>query len=444
MGFFMYGVKKMSKDKLDINDLRQKRAEIEAKAKALVEDSESLNDASQTAEFDALTTQFDELTAMIERMEKAEQMTATMAKKVIAEPAKAAQASVVHQPEVKGAKIARMVMAIGQTGGKDGRAAAAYAMDNFGDAEVAAALDTGVAASGGTLVPKAFMADYIELLRPQSVVRNRVNNVLPLPNGNLSIPKITGGSMSYYVGENQDATISEPTTGDLELKAKKLITMVPTSNEMLAYSGVSGGVESLIINDMTAGNGARQDVAFIRGDGANDTPTGLTHLASSANSIVAVDSAAPSVQEVATDLGKLELGLRNANVKMVNCGWLLSPITYMYLSKMRDGSGNKVYPEMSQGMLGMYPYDVTNNIPSNLGGGTETEIVFVDYNDIVIGDSLDLTISVSEEATYKDAGGNLVSAFSRDQTLIRLVTAHDIGARHDGAISVLTGVKWGT
>jgi len=433
---------KKDRNKVDINDLRQERAKIEAQASALLETDKLTKD--QEAEFDQLTQQFDDLTAKIKRLEAAEKMQAETAKKVLASPATTPAVSVVNKPEVKGAKIARMVMAIGATGGKDPRAAAKYALDNFNDNDVAMALDTGVPASGGTLVPKAFMAEYIEVLRPQSVVRNRVDRVIPMPNGNMSIPKITGGALAYYVGENQDATVSEQSTGDLELKAKKLITMVPVSNEMINYGGISEGVESMIIGDMTSANGERQDVAFIRGDGANDTPKGLTNLAIAANKKAAVDSVAPSVQEVASDLGKLELSLRNANVKMIKPCYLLSPTQYIYLSKMRDGNGNKVYPEMANGLLGSYPYDVTNNIPSNLGAGAnESEIILVDYNDIVIGDSLELSIAISEEATYKDAGGNLISAFSRDQTLIRLVSSHDIGARHDASIAVLTGVKWG-
>jgi hypothetical protein len=51
-------------------------------------------------------------------------------------------------------------------------------------------------------------------------------------------------------------------------------------------------------------------------------------------------------------------------------------------------------------------------------------------------------VDASSEAAYYD-GSNVVSAFSRDETVIRLITEHDLGARRGESISVLYGVKWG-
>ena len=41
-----------------------------------------------------------------------------------------------------------------------------------------------------------------------------------------------------------------------------------------------------------------------------------------------------------------------------------------------------------------------------------------------------------------DASGNMVSAFTRDETLIRAIAEHDFHMRHDEAVSVITGVVW--
>lgn len=427
----------------DINDLRQKRAQVEAQAKTLAELENPT--AEEGEEFDKLSTEFDELTAKIERLEKAEKMAAESSK-----PIKASTNGKVHAtpkaPDVKGAQVARMVMAIGATGGNDPRRAAEYAEQTFGDKDVAMALNTTQSASGGTLVPQAFMPEMIELLRPFSIMRGLVSRVIPLPNGNLSIPKLTGGATSHYVEENADGVVSEQTTGDVQLSAKKLMTIVPVSNELIAYSGINGGIESMIVDDMSRAQGTRQDVAYIRGDGASNTPKGLRNLASVANVIAAVDSVSPTPAQVASDLAKLLLALLNANVSMIQPGYLMSPTTFVYLSNLLDGNGNKVYPEMANGMLGIYPCKWTNNIPANLGAGTnESEIGLTDFADCVIGDSLDLSIDVSKEASYKDpTTGEMFSAFSKDQTVIKLVSANDFGLRHDESTVWLTGVKWGS
>lgn len=56
----------------------------------------------------------------------------------------------------------------------------------------------------------------------------------------------------------------------------------------------------------------------------------------------------------------------DGNSLMIRCGWGMSNRTYMKLFGLRDGNGNKVYPEMAQGMLKGYPIQYTSAIPVNL------------------------------------------------------------------------------
>lgn len=46
----------------------------------------------------------------------------------------------------------------------------------------------------------------------------------------------------------------------------------------------------------------------------------------------------------------------------------MSNRTYMKLFGLRDGNGNKVYPEMAAGMLKGYPIERTSAIPANPHG----------------------------------------------------------------------------
>ena len=87
---------------------------------------------------------------------------------------------------------------------------------------------------------------------------------------------------------------------------------------------------------------------------------------------------------------------------------------------------------------------LTTQIPTNLGaGGNESEIYFVNFADCYIGEDTTLSIAISTEASYKDAGGNTVSAFQRDQTLIRVISKHDFAPRHVESVAVGTGITWG-
>ena len=122
----------------------------------------------------------------------------------------------------------------------------------------------------------------------------------------------------------------------------------------------------------------------------------------------------------------------------------MHPRLIRWLQSLRDGNGNKAYPEIEQGMLKGYKYGLSNQIPVNLGvDGDETEIYFVNFADVMIGEDMDLVIDFSKEATYKDAGGEVVSSFQRDQTLVRVIAKHDIGPRHVESIVVGTACDWG-
>jgi HK97 family phage major capsid protein len=230
--------------------------------------------------------------------------------------------------------------------------------------------------------------------------------------------------------------------GDLKLSAKKAAALVPISNDLLAYAGVNPRIDAQVSNDLAVSMGLSEDLHFIRGAGTGSLPKGLRYWALPGN--VAGAPAGATLTIVDLYLGSLMLRLEAANVDLAGCGWLMAPRTIRWLQSLRDGNGNKAYPEIDAGMLKGYPYALTTQIPTNLGaGGNESEIYFANFADCYIGEDTSLAIAISTEASYKDAGGNTVSAFQRDQTLIRVISKHDFGPRHAETVSVGTGITWG-
>jgi hypothetical protein len=61
---------------------------------------------------------------------------------------------------------------------------------------------------------------------------------------------------------------------------------------------------------------------------------------------------------------------------------------------------------------------------------------------VLIGETDQYEINFSKEATYKDANGNLQSAYSNNQSVLRLVTANDIGFRHLEGLVLGTAVPF--
>ena len=85
------------------------------------------------------------------------------------------------------------------------------------------ALGTLISTSGGSMVPPARFGELIDLQRSmEAMSRAGAREVSLPPNGRLSFPKLTGGAVAYWVGEGAAVTESQPSTGNLDLQAKKL------------------------------------------------------------------------------------------------------------------------------------------------------------------------------------------------------------------------------
>lgn len=344
----------------------------------------------------------------------------------------------------KGLFAARVVMSIG--GAKlashsgNSMSAAAWAEKQWGKEDpVSKALGATTGAQGAFLIQEQQAAEVIEFLRPNSAVRKLNPIVAPMDQGNITLPKLAGGALAGYIGENANLPKSEQTIGQVKANARKLGVLIPISNDLLRRA--SPGTDTMIRDDMVGAVAQRSDLAFIRGDGTQFTPRGLKNWILAANVIPA--NVTVNLANVTVDLGKLVVALANNNVRMLRPGWLFAPRIWNYLMTVRDANGNFAFrAEMLTGTLWGWPFQMTTQIPINLGGGSnESEIYFSDFADVVIAEATQLLIDVSTEAAYFD-GVNIIAAFSQDQTVIRAIIEHDLVMRHDESAALLSAVLW--
>ena len=263
--------------------------------------------------------------------------------------------------------------------------------------------------------------------------------VVPMPSGSLQIPKQTGGASATYIGEAQDIVKTEVETGMVNLAWKKLAAIVPISNDLLRQE--TYGADTMVRDDLVAAIGTREDIAFIRGDGTEYTPRGLLHFCPTAHKFAA--NATVNIANITTDVGKALLLLRKAHTRMLRVGWLWSPSVTYYLKSLRDTNNNFVFKdELDDGTFWGFPFSDTTNIPDDLGAGSdETEIYLADFADVILGESMNMMIDTSTEASYWD-GTAYRSAYSKDLTLMRVIEEHDLGVRHEESIVVIDTVKW--
>lgn len=346
---------------------------------------------------------------------------------------------------------------------------------SWGDGELAEkwaegrtkALAAGDATAGGFLVPTQFSTDIIELLRPSAVVRSLNPTVMPMPMGNLKVPKITSGSTANYVGENSNISKTQPSFGQITLSFKKLAAVIPISNDLVRYS--SPQADAVVRDDAVRAIAQREDKAFIRDDGTAGTPKGIKLWINPTNQIASNQTV--NLTNVTTDLGKAIQALLDNNIALIpqqnaqstnvqpvdaRPGWIFSPRTYRYLVTVQTSTGLYAFRDemVQRGTLWGYPYRVTSQVLQTMSGGglayggadtgsNQSEVYFGAFAHAVIGEALSMMVDASQEAAYYD-GAQVQAAFSQDQTVIRIIEEHDFCLRQDVGFSILTNVIWGT
>lgn len=346
-----------------------------------------------------------------------------------------------NKPQNKGLGAARIGRAWAAARGNPQVAASfceKYGMDDV----IVKALATAPNTAGGYVIPPGYSNELIELLYNRVAVRALGATVMPMPNGQMTIPRLTSGITAQYIGENVGDNSQQPAFGAITASWKKLRATVPISNDLLLFSDPK--VDMVVRDDMVTSFALAEDLAFIFGAGTGTSPKGVYNWIQPGNKLAAQSADGSDLTLVISDLFRLPQRLEEANIPFVKPGWIISPRTKYFLMQVRDSVGNFYFlEEMRRGTLLGYPYVSTNQIPATgLPDANETAIIFGDWVDAIIAESSDLTLDSSTEASYL-VGGNLVSAFANDQTVLRGIARHDFIVRRVESFAALNNVLWG-
>lgn len=432
--------------KKDLNDLRRDRKAAAATMQTCADAISALETAeapdqtaitAAVAEFEAAEAAFKAISAQVSRAETVEAAQAAAAGDGDVEavtPPRAA--ATVKNPEHAGVEIGFMMAALANNKGDKDKAVAQLERD--GHSGVSASLSGATDGAGGVTIPRAQATDIINLLRPRVTVRASGARTIDIPAGQLRHARQASAATATYGAELAPTPPSQPGFDVVQQNFKKLTSLVPISNTLLRQSSVA--MAMLVRDDMLRVMALREDLAFLRNDGTGDLPKGLLSWMPGTNfqtGVAATAAAAEAAVRRAVD--RVEEG----NVAMIRPGWIMRPSAKNWLANLRDANGNLIFPSIDQnGTLRGFPIQTTTQLPNNLGAGTnETEVIFADFDEIMIGDSLVVTISSSTEAAYVE-GGETKSAFQKDQTLMRTVAEHDLAPAHDAAIAGFRGAGW--
>lgn len=303
---------------------------------------------------------------------------------------------------------------------------------------LAKALNTGDLVSGGVLIVEEVANDVIELLRPLTTVRQFSRN-RRIPTGSFRQARATAGAVSRYKGEGTTTNASQQTFDQIVPTPRFLETLVPISDFLLDFTNSRAQAEAQ--SDMMDSMAQREDLAFLRGLGTQFEPKGLLNFADTTT-----NETSAAVADVRTDIRTTIEAIRGSNVAETAMRWLMTSRSFGFLEDLKTAGGEtNEFTLAANGNIRGIPVTFTNNIPNNLGGGgDESEIYLVDFAEIVIFDAIDsFRLRVSNEATYVDSGGNDRSAFANDETIMKMISAHDLIPRHNEAIAVIDQITYG-
>lgn len=141
-------------------------------------------------------------------------------------------------------------------------------------------------ARGGTFVPDFVIGDVIGAIYAKSAWINldgqgegetMISVINGVPGLTGSIPKVIGGVVSYWVGEEDEIAASATSTGDLTYALRTLGNLCKITQRMREYGSI--GFEAFFRNDMVRSMVAKIDKTIPYGSGTQHAPKGFMKTA---------------------------------------------------------------------------------------------------------------------------------------------------------------------
>ena len=301
----------------------------------------------------------------------------------------------------------------------------------------------GAGSIGGYIVPTIYIAQLIELLTAESVVASMGATILSGLNGSpVQIPRQSGGTTAFWVGENAAITESNITLEQLALTPKKVGVLVKLSNTLIKLSNPSA--EALVRRDIARSLALMIDYSALRGLGTANQPKGI-NLTTDINTVaIGVNGGALTYDH----LIDMEYELAVDNALRGRLGYIFHPAIRRNLLKRKiaqysgqtDGQyiASPTTEANFQSWLG-YPYKMTTQIPINLvksGSGTVlTEVYFGNWEELIIGQWGGMEMMASQETS---------DSFEKDQTWVRVLQELDIAVRHPQSFCLINDATYNT
>ena len=301
-------------------------------------------------------------------------------------------------------------------------------------------------AKGGYLVPGEFDADLIRLVEERGVFRNHTR-VVPMGQDTKSMPRRTGGTTAYFVGEAAAITGSDMTIDLVTLVAKKVGVIVPMSNELGDDAIIS--VADMLATDIAYAFADKEDECGFNGTGGS-TYGGMIGVRQALIEAALGGTAAGAVP-AAAGLVRYGTGHSYANIAIANLTqligklptyaeagskWYMSKTVWSYLLDLMADAGGNTLQTLADGpnnraFLG-YPV-VTVPVMPKASAVNQVMILLGDLSlASTFGDRRKTSMAMSDSAYVGSS-----SMFETDQIAIRGIERFDINVHDVGSTTAV-------
>lgn len=318
-------------------------------------------------------------------------------------------------------------------------------------AAVAAGTTTDATWAGPLLQYNEFAGDFVEFLRPQTIIgKFGVNGVPALRRVpfNVHIKGQISGGNGYWVGQGNPKPVTKFDFSNVYLSWAKVANIAVLSEELLRFSNPSA--EMLVRDALAEALIARIDTDFVDPDKAlvaNVSPASIT------NGVAAIHSSGTDADSVRHDIAALWAPFIAANINPTTAVYIMTPTTALAVSLLRNSLGQPEFPgiTINGGTLDGIPVITSNYVPTDSNGSL---VILANASDVWLADDGQVVIAASTEASLQmdsaptnDAGvptaTQVVSMFQTDSVALRAERFINWQKRRAQAVSLLDNVKWG-
>jgi HK97 family phage major capsid protein len=319
-----------------------------------------------------------------------------------------------------------------------------------------AAVDAGTttdATWAGNLVDyRNFTGDFIEYLRPKTIIGRFGQGDVPALRRIPFKVKILGQTSAgdgYWVGEGKPKPLTKTSFAPIYLDFAKVATIAVLTDELVRFSNPSA--ERLVRDEIARALIARMDTDFI-----DPTKAATSHVspASITHGLTAITSSGNDAAAIRSDVRALLEPFLAANISPSTGVFIMSETTALALSLMTNTFGQPEFPGLTLRGGTFCGYPVITSQYAAMGSPLAHLVIFLNAGDIYIADDGGVTIDSSREASLEmsdaptqDAtagtGASLVSLWQNNLLGLRAERYINWVKRRDGAVAYIDDVQWG-